>query len=169
MRARGTCPLDCGVVVAAAVAAGLTPSAEGAAGRSLTKRDAAAVEEAREEATRRLANDECRRVLSDFHDGRGRTLDRNLEEWALEPAEYLRVVPFVDGTGEPLCRSDSVKLVSTPSVPRIVVCPSFAEVGRLRPDVAPIMVIHEMLHTLGLGENPPTSAEITERVAARCR
>jgi serine/threonine protein kinase len=26
-----------------------------------------------------------------------------------------------------------------------------------------------MLHTLGLGENPPTSTEITQRVAARCR
>jgi hypothetical protein len=31
------------------------------------------------------------------------------------------------------------------------------------------MVIHEMLHTLGLGENPPTTLEITERVRARCR
>jgi len=29
-------------------------------------------------------------------------------------------------------------------------------------------MIHEALHTLGLGENPPTSAEITERVLARC-
>jgi hypothetical protein len=31
------------------------------------------------------------------------------------------------------------------------------------------MVIHEILHTLGLGENPPTSVEITQRVEARCR
>ncbi len=30
------------------------------------------------------------------------------------------------------------------------------------------MVIHEMLHTLGLGENPPTSIEITQRVKGRC-
>jgi hypothetical protein len=33
---------------------------------------------------------------------------------------------------------------------------------------ATIIVIHEFLHTLGLGENPPTSQEITARVAARC-
>jgi hypothetical protein len=26
-----------------------------------------------------------------------------------------------------------------------------------------------MLHTLGLGENPPTSTEITKRVKGRCR
>ena len=29
--------------------------------------------------------------------------------------------------------------------------------------------IHEMLHTLGLGENPPSSTEITRRVQAACR
>jgi hypothetical protein len=28
--------------------------------------------------------------------------------------------------------------------------------------------IHEILHTLGLGENPPSSREITKRVIARC-
>ncbi len=28
--------------------------------------------------------------------------------------------------------------------------------------------IHEMLHTLGLGENPPASEEITRRVIAVC-
>ena len=29
-------------------------------------------------------------------------------------------------------------------------------------------LIHEALHTLGLGENPPSSTEITERVLRRC-
>ena len=31
-----------------------------------------------------------------------------------------------------------------------------------------IILIHEFLHVLGLGENPPTREAITERVAARC-
>ena len=31
------------------------------------------------------------------------------------------------------------------------------------------MVIHEMLHTLGLGENPPAPSEITRRVNDRCQ
>ena len=30
------------------------------------------------------------------------------------------------------------------------------------------LIIHEELHSLGLGENPPSSAEITARVIARC-
>jgi hypothetical protein len=34
---------------------------------------------------------------------------------------------------------------------------------------AQAIVIHEALHTLGLGENPPSSAEITARVLASCR
>jgi hypothetical protein len=32
-----------------------------------------------------------------------------------------------------------------------------------------LIVIHEFLHALGLGENPPTSDAITKQVAARCR
>jgi hypothetical protein len=30
-------------------------------------------------------------------------------------------------------------------------------------------VVHELLHSLGLGENPPTSREITAQVLKRCR
>ena len=32
-----------------------------------------------------------------------------------------------------------------------------------------VLLIHELLHTLGLGENPPSSAAITDAVARRCR
>jgi len=32
-----------------------------------------------------------------------------------------------------------------------------------------IVLIHELLHTLGLGENPPTSSHITKAVQNRCR
>jgi hypothetical protein len=34
---------------------------------------------------------------------------------------------------------------------------------------AEFIVIHELLHTLGLGENPPTPQDITRRVKARCQ
>ena len=33
---------------------------------------------------------------------------------------------------------------------------------------AEVYVIHEMLHTLGLGETPPSSQEITQRVKREC-
>jgi hypothetical protein len=37
------------------------------------------------------------------------------------------------------------------------------DLGRLA-----IIVLHEELYSLGLGEDPPTSAEITRRVESRC-
>jgi len=168
MRSRWTVRLGLRVL-AAVVAAATAASAQGTRRASLTKRDESAVARARDAAARRLADAECRKVLSDFHDARGRSLERNLEEWAMDPAQYLRIVPFVDGTGEHVCHRQDVMLVSTPNVPRVIVCPRFAEAERHRPEAAPIMVIHEVLHTLGLGENPPTSTEITLRVEGRCR
>jgi len=48
-------------------------------------------------------------------------------------------------------------------------CRSFAEKQVRDPWTAENMVIHEMLHTLGLGENPPSSREITRRVNDRCQ
>ena len=159
----GRCVLTTTVVAAAPPA-----SAEGARRASLTPRDAATVERAREGAARRLEDAECRRVFSDFHDAQGRTIERNLEAWAVGPAEYLRIVPFVDGSGEPLCHRGKVMLVSTPNVPRVIVCPGFARVQRDQPGVAESLVIHEVLHTLGLRDDNPSSVAITERVLARC-
>jgi len=34
-------------------------------------------------------------------------------------------------------------------------------------DLTPAALIHEMLHTLGLRENPPSAAEITAQVELR--
>jgi len=75
----------------------------------------------------------------------------------------------VDGSSQALCRKTKTALVASPGVRRVFVCRTFAEVQLRQPGVAESMVIHEVLHTLGLGENPPTSIEITQRVEARCR
>ena len=75
----------------------------------------------------------------------------------------------MDGSSQAPCRTGRTALVATPGVRRIFVCRTFAEVQLRQPGVAESMVIHEILHTLGLGENPPTSIEITQRVEARCR
>jgi hypothetical protein len=37
-----------------------------------------------------------------------------------------------------------------------------------RPSHRAVALIHEMLHTLGLRENPPSPAEITAQVELRC-
>ena len=86
----------------------------------------------------------------------------------MSPAEYLDMIPFIDGSRDELCRQGRVALVAQVNVRRVVVCPAFADFQLRQPRVAESMIIHEVLHTLGLGENPPTSMEITQRVESRC-
>jgi len=83
--------------------------------------------------------------------------------------EYLRMIPFLDGSRQPLCRRSRTMLVSQPGVRRVWVCRSFAAFQLREPHVAESRVIHQTLHTLGLGEDPPSSLEITQRIEARCR
>ena len=67
-------------------------------------------------------------------------------------------------------------MATTPGVPRVFVCPAgggqvtsrLARIEFQSGSLAEATVIHEMLHTLGLGENPPTAFEITRRVRNRC-
>jgi len=75
----------------------------------------------------------------------------------------------VDGSSQAFCRKANIALVANPGVRRVFVCKTFAEVQLKEPRVAESMVIHEVLHTLGLGENPPTSLEITSRIFTRCQ
>jgi len=120
-------------------------------------------------ATRRLEDVRCLSVLDDFEVD-GRTLRSTLAKWGTTPAEYLRLIPFLDGARHPLCRKKNVALVTEVGVRRVYVCGRVFSAQQLRqPGVAESMVIHEVLHTLGLGENPPSSIEITQRVEARCR
>ena len=171
-----------GLAVFAFSVLGLTRSAVGGAPRStfnkpLTAFDASAVERAKVGAARWLQDSECLKVLTDFTDGESRTLDRNLEPWGLSAAEYVLTLPFRDGAAMTRCRETRVELVTDRGLPQIYVCPGsvgavhsrFARTQTQNPSLAEAMVIHEMLHTLGLGENPPSSIEITERVRTRCR
>ena len=49
------------------------------------------------------------------------------------------------------------------------ICPrQFVPVAYRDPVEAELVLIHEMLHSLGLGENPPSSLEITGRVEQHC-
>ena len=159
-------------VLASAILLAAT-SVNAAAPLTLTGWDASAVDRARTGALKRLESDECRKVFTDFTDAQGRTLQQNLEEWSASPAEYIGLIPFVDGSSQALCRKTKTALVASPGVRRVFVCRAFADVQLRQPGVAESMVIHEILHTLGLGEDPqpgaPTSIEITQRVEARCR
>jgi hypothetical protein len=64
----------------------------------------------------------------------------------------------------------ATRLVFTAPGSRVVrVCvEEFKRINTQKPDYVVATLIHEILHTLGLRENPPSSREITARVLARC-
>jgi len=121
-------------------------------------------------ARRRLADPSCRQLLTDFSDASGRPLAGALADLGLSPAEYLSFVVFYDGTFKSRCASGDVLAGTTPGSRVVWVCArTFRAAEASDARLAEALIIHEMLHTLGLGENPPTSTEITQAVLRRCR
>jgi hypothetical protein len=163
-------------VVVAVLAALPAPVAEIGAlepdpGRILTRSgtDMVAVLLALNGAQRKLRDPHCQKLLSDFRDGEGRTLAENLAWMKMEPADYITVLFIRDGAGggaDKLCRSPGVAAVTAPKSRLVLVCgPSFRRQAR---GVRENILIHEMLHSLGLGEDPPSSDEINAQVRRRC-
>jgi hypothetical protein len=136
--------------------------------RPLPPYEARLVDFAREGAMRRLRGAECRALLDELHDREGRPLVARLETFGVPADLYLENVPFLDGTGRPLCGRGQSQLLTVSGVPRVIVCPSFLQTVERARVSAEVYVIHEMLHTLGLGENPPSSQEITRLVTRHC-
>ena len=119
-----------------------------------------------EGAVRRLNHGDCREVLSDFADGQGQSLSAVLVSRGQTIDEHLHDVWFLDGGGQHACTRRDTDAFTVPGGRLIFMCPRLVRrpVGRHQE----ILVIHEVLHTLGLGENPPTSEAITQQVAKRC-
>jgi hypothetical protein len=129
---------------------------------------ATAVRAALAGAARRVERDSCRSIFTDFADLAGRPLRARLETLSVSPAEYLQFIGFYDGEGETSCARPSTMAITVPGSLAVWICPQFAVQQRRDPGLAQTIVIHETLHSLGLGENPPSSADITARVVARC-
>jgi hypothetical protein len=121
-----------------------------------------------EEAARRLRDERCREVLTDFTDGAGRRLDENLASIGQSMPDYLGLVLFYDGSRTEPCANERILAWTHPGARAVRVCESFFKWQRGDPGYAADIVIHEALHTLGLGERPPSPADITQRVAERC-
>jgi hypothetical protein len=119
-------------------------------------------------AARRLAQPSCAGLLDEFTDAAGQNLRGNLESTGVPAPDYLRQVLFYDGLDEGRCAAASVLAATAPGAQVVFVCARFYFDTFGRPDLAEAIVIHEALHTLGLGENPPSSGEITARVRSRC-
>jgi hypothetical protein len=120
-------------------------------------------------AARRLAEPSCEAVLGDFRDAAGRALRDRLGETGLDAPSYARMVLFYDGSNEGPCRRPRVHAFTAPGSRIVRVCPSLGRLAAKEPGRAESIVIHEILHTLGLAENPPTSEDITAAVERRCR
>jgi hypothetical protein len=130
---------------------------------------AQAVKRALAGADRRLGDESCQAVLTDFHDPSARTLKEVLEANEVSARGYLRWINFSDGRGLTQCRPGGTMAVTQRGSRVVFICPAeFLKVAAGSPEEAEATVIHEMLHSLGLAENPPTSRQITERVRARC-
>lgn len=117
-------------------------------------------------AAERLSVARCAAVLSDFRDAEGRTLRERLEASGVTLDDHLRRLWFVRGEGQRPCSSTRTSAFTVPGGHMVFVCPSVFRHPVTMHDQ--LLLIHEFLHTLGLGENPPTSAEITKQVTRRC-
>ena len=122
-------------------------------------------------AKHRLERPECQRLLTDYQDTAGRLLLERLESTGLTAAEYVfDRVWFADGAATPTCQGDGRTAAFTAPGHQVVrICTArFGKSFKNETVAAEIIVIHEMLHTLGLAENPPSTREITAQVTRRC-
>jgi hypothetical protein len=130
------------------------------------------VRQAIAKAVAALEAPECQRVLTDFIDPAGRTLQENLDALERNPAQFLTELWFLDASLERGCLDNHISAYTTPGTRVIYVCASrFAQAhGALGGPFGTAVIIHEMLHALGLGENGPhpTPEQITRRVLKRC-
>lgn len=131
---------------------------------------ARAVEQAVVGAARRLEDRECQKVLSDFRNTDGRLLSDAVSATGLSAAQYLGLVLFYDGSQERACRPWRSFAVTYSGSRVVYICSrQFLRKQRRNAPGAEAIIIHEMLHSLGLGENPPASEHVTRRVEKRCR
>jgi hypothetical protein len=117
-------------------------------------------------AVRKLETPACQELFTDFSDGEGRTLFENLG--ARTPVEYLAQLIIRDGEmprGSGRCAVPGSAAFTAGGAVVFVCGRNFHSE---RPSRRATALIHEMLHTLGLRENPPSSAEITRQVEKRC-
>lgn len=128
-----------------------------------------AVTRAVDGALQRLGRSKCQRVFAEFRDDRNLPLTARLHELQAEPQSYLARVAFLDGSQFATCRRDGVLAFTARNGRGIYLCGrDFERRSHREPEEAQITIIHELLHTLGLGENPPSPRDITYRVKQLC-
>lgn len=121
-----------------------------------------------DQASGLLAEPGCGGVLTDFRDQRGKPLADRLAALDVDVRTYLTMIVFIDDSRHRHCASGAVAFTE-PGGRVVRLCVDRLKEAWARDRTFTLaVVIHELLHTLGLGENPPSSKEITSRVIARC-
>lgn len=132
--------------------------------------DAGTVQRSLDRAQGRLEKARCQRVFTEFHDASGRPLQEALDRAGRSGGEHLGMLLFYDGSDQPRCRGTRTLAFTWVGSRIVFVCAQqFVAAARRDPMLADAALIHETLHSLGLGENPPSSSEITSRVISACR
>src|SRR5262245_4750398 len=128
-----------------------------------------AVRRAVEGGAARLARPGCQDVFADFTDEGGQRLSTRLAASGKSPTEAFSVLRFFDDGAAPQCSAGTTLAFTQTGSGLIRVCGrQFRDQFQQNRTTTEIVVIHEFLHSLGLGENPPSSQAITEQVVVRC-
>ena len=129
---------------------------------------ATAIRRALDEAARRLLDPGCQQLLTEFRDRAGHLLSERLAMWSVDARTYLGWIQFHDGMSS-LCANGWTLMYTVPGSRVVNVCKVAVEsAGTDGREYLAASVIHELLHTLGLEENPPSSSDITSRVKQLC-
>ncbi len=131
-------------------------------------RDRSLLAEAIRGAARRLADPRCQELLGELQDRRRQPLRAVLDGQGLSAPEFLGRLFFFDGT-EAGCRGRRLAYTEPGSHVVFVCGAEFSGMYVQNASRAEVAIVHEALHCLGLGENPPTWQEINDRVEAACR
>jgi hypothetical protein len=121
-----------------------------------------------EAAAARLADADCRKVLTDFETGNGSTLADQLSSLGVDIQAYFEMITFIDDSRHKRCASGVLALTAPGSRVVRICADELKRINAQQPEYVVASFIHEILHTLGLGESPPSPKEITARVLARC-
>jgi hypothetical protein len=93
----------------------------------------------------------------------------DLKDLGISGEDYLTFVVFRDGSESEYCTRFRPLAYTSQGGRVVTICGrEFAKEWRERPHIAYATIIHEALHTLGFGENPPTAQAITQQVLRKC-
>jgi len=111
----------------------------------------------------------CQGLLTEFSDRRGRALTERLGELRMSLTEYVTALIVEDGETYRQCGEQGVLAFTVVGSRIIHVCGrAFARAAQRDAEEARATMVHELLHSLGLGENPPSPRYITYRVKELC-